>query len=276
MDRTPPSIRVLAMGDVIGRPGRRALSLLLPKVKEQFHPDVLIINGENAAGGFGITSKIFQQLTQEHGIHVVTTGNHWADKREIHNFISQTPNLLIPGNMFNVSQRTKGYCQLKSAKGIPYAVINLTGRIHMKGDNRCPFKEMDTLLTDIETPIKILDFHAEATSEKQALAFYLMGKVSLVYGTHTHCPTADERILGGHTGFVTDIGMIGGYDSVIGMDKKASLETFLTQVKKSFEPAKNDLWLCAIIADLCSETGRCLHIERIRWKVSEFDELEQT
>jgi metallophosphoesterase (TIGR00282 family) len=260
------NLRVLAIGDVIGRPGRKALSLLLPKAKETFAPDLIIANGENAAGGFGLTKKIFDEMTGELGIDVITMGNHWADKREIYNFAFSTPQVVLPGNMYNVEHKNKGHYIGKSKSGIPYLVSNLTGRVFMKGDNTCPFNEIDSILALPEIPaIRIVDIHAEATSEKQALGHYLTNRASLVYGTHTHCPTADERILGSFTGFATDLGMTGGYDSVVGMDKKAAISNLMAKEKKPFEPAKNDLWLCAVFAEISPETGACLSIERIRW-----------
>ena len=257
---------VLAIGDVIGRPGRQCLEHLLGEIREEWSPDVVVCNGENLAGGFGITEKIFRKLTQNLEIDVVSTGNHWADKREIYDFGEEHKNLLLPANMFNVESIERGYWVGNPQGNSPIAVINLTCRLFMKGDNDCPFLCADALLKRIPRSTKtiIVDLHGEATSEKQALAHYLDGRVSLVFGTHTHCPTADERILPGGTGFQTDVGMTGAYDSVVGMRKEFSIESFITGTRKKMEPAKSDLWLCGLIAKIDPSSGRCLSVVRIR------------
>ena len=259
-------IRILAVGDVMGRPGRTALELGLARVKETHKVDFIIVNGENAAGGFGLTRKIFDQFIDGLGIDCVTTGNHWMDKREIYQFLDH-PRLLVPGNMGNVNDPEQGLRIIQSKSGISIAVGNLIGRVFMKGENRCPFDAVEKILDDIPSyvRIRIFDIHAEATSEKQAIAHLIAGKASVVYGTHSHVPTADERILKSHTGFVTDIGMTGPYDSVIGIDSVAAIRRMRTKEKKNFEPAKDNCWFFGMLFDVDEADGKCHRVERLRF-----------
>jgi metallophosphoesterase (TIGR00282 family) len=258
---------LLAIGDVMGKAGRRCLERLLGQARERYRPDIVIVNGENAAGGFGLTKKIYDGFVGPLGIDCVTMGNHWADKREIYQFLPQADRMVLPANMGNVDREELGVKVLTAKDGTPFAVINLIGKAFMHGENRCPFKAVDKLLELVPASvrIRIVDVHAEATSEKQALGWYLKGRVSLVYGTHSHVPTADERILGNQTGFCTDLGMTGGYDSVIGIRKEAAIHRLITGEKKKFEPATDDPWLLAIVADVDAATGYCTRIERLRW-----------
>jgi metallophosphoesterase (TIGR00282 family) len=262
-------IKILAIGDVIGKPGRRALAKLLPLARQQLSPDIVLCNGENAAGGFGLTKKIYTQFTETFGIDCVTMGNHWHDKPEIHSFASEASRLVLPVNMMNVEGLQKGYRLLKTPSGVPFAVINLIGRAFMHPDNRDFFDPVDQILEQLpgNCKIKIVDFHAEATSEKQAMAHHLKGRVSLCYGTHSHVPTADERILNSCTGFTTDIGMTGPYDSVIGIRSEAALLRMKTGERKKFEPATHDLWFCFILATVDPVTGQCVRMERFRWEL---------
>ena len=264
-------LRVLAIGDVVGRAGRNVISSILPRVKETHNPDIVICNGENAAGGFGLTKKIYTEITEKFQIDAITMGNHWHDKPEIFSFIDSKPNLVVPGNMSNVDELADGLSILRTKTGLRYAIINLIGVAFMKPGNSCPFIAADEILKKIPDSVKvrILDFHAEATSEKQALANYLARRVSLFYGTHTHTPTADERIIDGYTGFATDLGMSGAYDSVIGIRKEASIARFLNKKASKFEPAKNDPWFCGVVADIDPADGRCISIERIRLKLND-------
>ncbi len=267
-------IRVLAAGDVIGKPGRKALAKLLPLARETFRPDIVIVNGENAAGGFGLTKKIYDQFINNFGIDCVTMGNHWHDKPEIHHFAPTAERLVLPANMMNVGDNALAVRTLQTADGTPYAVINLIGKAFMHPDNRDFFKPLDEILANLpkQCKIRIVDFHAEATSEKQALGHYLKGRASLVYGTHSHVPTADERIFAGGTGFTTDLGMTGPYDSVIGIRAEAALLRMQTGDRKRFEPATNDLWFCFVLADIDPTDGKCIKIERHRW---EWDEIKK-
>ncbi|MES2745997.1 MAG: TIGR00282 family metallophosphoesterase [Bdellovibrionota bacterium] len=268
-------IRVLAAGDVIGKPGRKALAKLLPLARETFSPDIVIVNGENAAGGFGLTKKIYDQFINNFGIDCVTMGNHWHDKPEIHNFAPTAARLVLPANMMNVGNNELAYRVLETKSGVPFAVINLIGKAFMHPDNRDFFKPLDEILAKLpaQCKIRIVDFHAEATSEKQALGHFLKGKASLVYGTHSHVPTADERIFEGGTGYTTDLGMTGPYDSVIGIRSDAAIMRMQTGERKRFEPATHDLWFCFVLADIDPNTGKCIKIERHRW---EWDKIKAT
>lgn len=250
----------------MGKAGRRCLDQLLRPICQEHSPDIVIVNGENAAGGFGITLKIYELLTQTLGVQCITMGNHWADKREIIPHIEKLDRMVIPANMANVSNEKQGLRILTTASGKPYAVINLIGHAFMHGENRPIFPTLDRLIEEIPSSVKIriIDIHAEATSEKQALAWHVAGKFSLVYGTHSHVPTADERILSGFTGFVTDLGMTGSYDSVIGIRTEAAIHRLKTGQKHKFEPATENPWLMAILADIDDDTGRCVGIRRIR------------
>ena len=266
MSNVDNPIKVIVIGDVVGRAGRKCLKELLPQLKASFSADLVIANGENAAGGFGITKKIFLQMTNDFGVSAITTGNHWHDKKEIYSFKDQNDNLLLPANMYNVDKESKGYCLLPVAGDKKVALINLTGRVFMKGDNRCPFEAFDKIynLLKEETKTFIVDFHGEATSEKQAFAQYVRGRCTLLYGTHTHCPTADERIFDNSMGYVTDVGMTGSYDSVIGVKTSASLGFFLGKGKAKFEPSNLEPWLCALLCSIDLSSGRCLELSRKR------------
>jgi len=266
-------IKVFAIGDVVGRAGRHAIEQSIDSIRKEHSPDILILNGENSAGGFGITKKIFHQYIDDFGFDCVTTGNHWHDKKEIIPFVEETDQLLIPANMVNVSDETAGLKILTSKTGVKFAIINLIGKAFMHDGNRNPFQAASRLVAKIPDSVKvrIVDMHAEATSEKAGMAYFLREKVSLVYGTHSHVPTADERILPAGVGFVTDIGLTGSYDSIIGMESKAALKRMLTDKKVRLEPAKDNPWLCAIVAEIDENTGRCQKIERIRLELNNID-----
>jgi metallophosphoesterase (TIGR00282 family) len=265
-------MRFFIVGDIMGNPGRGCLRELMPKIRDNYCPDVILANAENAAGGFGLTKKVFLELTEKIGVDCLTMGNHWHDKPEILDFLPNTPKVLLPANMENVRDENDGLRLYEGKNGQNYAVINLIGKVFMAGRNRCPFEVAQSLMAKIPPSVKIriVDVHAEASSEKQALAHFLSGQVSMIYGTHTHCPTADERIIGQHTGYMTDVGMTGSYDSVVGISKEAALHRFLHGERKKFVPAKGDPWLCAVVVDIDSETGRCLKIERLRWELNDF------
>lgn len=258
-------IKILAIGDVVGKPGRRSLHELMPAVREQYKPDFTIINGENSAGGFGINQKVFNELSEKFHGDCITTGNHWHDKQEVRSLVGQEKRLLLPANMHNVKDERHGLGIYPCQTGVRIAVINLHGQAFMSGSNSSPFEMYDQLekLIPQDVKIRVVDFHAEATSEKQALGHYLDGRASLVYGTHTHCPTADTRTLPNGTGFQTDLGMTGPYDSVIGICKKASLARFLGQERKPFQPAKKDLRLFGVVATIDEITGLCIAMERV-------------
>lgn len=265
-------IRVLALADVMGRPGRRVLDRLLPPAREEFAPDIVIANGENAAGGFGLTPKICRQFIDQFGIDCVTSGNHWRDKPDIYKILGREPRVIIPANAPGAAERHPGYTVLQTRAGISFAVINLLGRVFMNEETGDPFAAADRILEAIDPAIKIriVDFHGEASSEKQAMGRHLCGRASLVYGSHWHVQSADERILDRRTGFITDAGMSGPYDSVIGVETSASLSRFRGESPRRFEPAKNDLWMCFIIAHLDETDGHCRQIERHRWELDRF------
>jgi hypothetical protein len=261
-------IRFICIGDIVGKSGRAALEKYLPIAREKYSPDVVLVNAENAAGGFGLTEKIYLQMVEKLEVDCITMGNHWHDKREIFDFFPRSERIVIPANMNNVSSETDGLKILESKSGVRFAVTNFIGQVFMNPDNRPLFAAVDLIYDRIPPSVKIriLDLHAEATSEKQGLAHYMTGKASLVYGTHCHVPTADERIFSEHTGYLTDLGMTGAYDSVIGMDKKAAIERLKDPTcRRRLEPAKNDLWMCFLVADFDEATGACIKINRVRW-----------
>ncbi len=261
-------VKILAIGDIMGRHGRKALEHFLPKARTELAPDFVLVNGENSAGGFGLTRKIFDQYIGDFKINCVTMGNHWFDQKEIYNFLDH-PALILPCNMGNVEELKNSYRLFRLGNGASVVVMNLIGKIFMKGENRCPFQTLDAVyrrLPDL-TKIRILDFHGEATSEKQAVSHYLNGRASLVYGTHSHVATADERILSQGTAFVTDLGMTGPYDSVIGIRPESAIQRMRTGEKKNFEPVSTgEYWLCGVFVEVDEDTGKALSIQRIRWQ----------
>ncbi|HZQ68537.1 MAG TPA: TIGR00282 family metallophosphoesterase [Terriglobales bacterium] len=260
-------MRILFIGDIFGRPGRLIVRERLPELTRQFAPDLIIANGENAAAGFGITPPLAEELF-DLGVDVVTTGNHIWDKREIIDYFE-----MADGNEHSPARRVlrpanypagmPGWGVYQGAKnGTPYAVINLQGRVFM-GSNDDPFRGADQLLSAITAKIVFVDFHAEATSEKIALGWYLDGRVTAVVGTHTHVPTADELVLPSGTAFITDVGMTGPYDGVIGVKRELVVNKFLSNMPVRFEPASGDVRLCAVVVDCDNNTGRAAKIERV-------------
>jgi len=264
-------MRVLVIGDVVGRPGKYILSELLKKLKQEFSVDFTIANGENAAGGFGITANIARKL-RYFGVDCITSGNHIWDKKDIIEVLDKTDFLLRPAN-YPPSNPGRGHkiFHLEDARKV--AVINLQGRAYLKTID-CPFRVGEGLVNEVsaETNIIIIDFHAETTAEKRAFAWFIDGKVSLVFGTHTHVQTADECIMPNGTGYITDVGMTGSFDSVIGVKKHASIAYFLTQTPQRFDSAKKDRRLNAILVDIDDTTGRTTKIERIERSIS--DDIE--
>ncbi len=225
--------------------------------------DLVVANGENAAAGYGLTVPVLRELFDA-GVDVVTSGNHIWDKKEIMPVLDKEPRLLRPAN-YPSGLPGGGIGVYETAAGIKVGVLNLEGRVFMKNLD-CPFRGADELLSELEseTPIVFVDFHAEATSEKQAMGHYLDGKVSAVVGTHTHVQTADERILAGGTGYLTDVGMTGSQDAIIGNQKETALQRFLTQLPVRLEVAKKNPYLCGVLLTINEETGRCEAIERIQ------------
>jgi hypothetical protein len=257
-------MRILFIGDIFGQPGRRIVKERLPQLREELRPDIVLANAENAAAGFGITPALVEELL-DLDIAVLTSGNHIWDKREIYGYLRDQIDgrLLRPAN-YPGDSPGRGVFVGKSPAGIGYAVMNLQGRVFMPAID-CPFRKADELLRGIpdDVKIRIVDMHAEATSEKQALAWYLDGRVTAVLGTHTHVPTADETVLPQGTAFVTDLGMTGPYESVIGMDRKAIIQKFLDQLPTRFEVAKGDVRLSAVLLEADPESGHALSIQRV-------------
>jgi 2',3'-cyclic-nucleotide 2'-phosphodiesterase len=257
-------MKILFIGDIFGQPGRRIVKEALPALREEFAPDLILANGENAAAGFGITPGLVEELL-DLGIAVLTSGNHIWDRKEITPYLSEHPDgrLLRPAN-YPSEAPGRGLFVGKTAEGVEYAVMNLQGRVFMAPLD-CPFRTADKLLQDIPplARIRIVDMHAEATSEKQALGRYLDGRVTAVLGTHTHIPTADEIVLPGGTAYITDLGMSGPYDSIIGIEKETVIKKFLNQMPARFEVATGDVRLCGVLIEADPETGRAVSIQRI-------------
>jgi metallophosphoesterase (TIGR00282 family) len=254
-------VRILAIGDLVGRPGRKAISQLLPGLRQQYKLDLVIANAENIAGGVGVTPDTAKELLKD-GVDVLTSGNHiWAQKEIIPYLDGELP-ILRPLN-YPPGVPGKGYLV---AKGV--AVVNLMGRTFI-GDFDCPFRAMDQLLSKITEKIIIVDFHAEATSEKVAMGRYLDGRVSAVLGTHTHVGTIDASILPKGTAYVTDIGMTGPIDSVIGDDTEAVIQRFLTQIPHRLGVGKGKTALNAILVGVDDDTGKAKSIERISGEAEE-------
>jgi len=256
-------LNLLFVGDVVGRAGRQILAQRLPSLVDRYMVDLVVANAENAAAGYGLTQPVMKEL-YEAGADVLTSGNHIWDKKEIIEVLKKDKRLLRPHN-YPQGLAGQGYGLYATAGGIPVAVINLEGRVFMKNLD-CPFLSADQILDKIRGQAKIIlvDFHAEATSEKQALGYYLAGRVSAVVGTHTHVQTADEKILSGGTGYLTDVGMSGAQDAIIGNQKDAALQRFLTQMPVKLEVAKKDPLLCAVLLTLDEESGRCTSIQRLQ------------
>ena len=255
-------MKLLFVGDVIGKPGRRALQSLLPRLVDHHRADYVVVNVENSAGGFGVTPEVLGEIAGL-PIDVYTTGNHVWDKKEGVEILDRERRLLRPHN-YPEGNPGRGLHVGETAAGIPVAVINLEGRVFMHNLDS-PFLVADQLLKDLDPQVKVIfvDFHAEATREKQALGFYLDGRVSAVVGTHTHVPTADERVLPKGTALLTDVGMTGPYESIIGMRTDKVLKRFLLQTPASFEVAKRDVRLAAVVIDIDEETGKARGIERL-------------
>jgi len=260
-------MRILFIGDIFGRPGRTIVKERLPQLMKEHAIDLVIANGENAAAGFGITPPLAEELF-ELGIDVITTGNHVWDKREIVDYFesadgnphSPARRLLRPAN-YPPGMPGWGIYQGRK-KDVPYAVVNLQGRVFMSS-NEDPFRMADQLLRDVQGKVVVVDFHAEATSEKVSMGWYLDGRATIVVGTHTHVPTADERVLPGGTAYITDVGMTGPFEGVIGVKKEIIIAKFLNNMPARFEAASGDVRLCAIVVDCDEQSGRARDIKRL-------------
>src|SRR4029077_10621260 len=255
-------MRTLFIGDIVGSPGRHIVQERLADLVEHRQIDLVIANGENSASGFGITPKIAEQLLGL-GIEVLTGGNHSWDRKEILEYIPHQPRLLRPAN-FAAINPGGGLFVGGSKKGVKLAVLNLQGRVFLAAHDD-PFKKADEELAKLASDVAfvLVDIHAETTSEKIALGWYLDGRVTAVVGTHTHVATADEHVLPNGTAYITDVGMTGPYDGVIGVKKELVVGKFLSGMPVRFEPATGDVRLCAVVVDCEENTGKARSIERI-------------
>jgi metallophosphoesterase (TIGR00282 family) len=255
-------MNILFIGDIVGAPGRRALAELLPRAVDHYLIDLVVANGENASGGIGITPQVADDLLSQ-GVDVLTSGNHIWKHKEILSYLDGTDRLLRPVN-YPPETPGRGFTTVETAAGEPVAIINLEGRVFMSAIE-CPFRAMDQFLETLPPQVKVIlvDMHAEATSEKQAMGWYLDGRVSAVVGTHTHVQTADERILPAGTGYITDTGMTGPMDSVIGMRREIILARFLTQRPQPFKVATQNPQLQGVVLQIDAQ-GRCREVIRVR------------
>lgn len=261
-------MRILFIGDIFGKPGRNIVRDHVADIAGQRQVDLVIANAENAAAGFGITPSIAEDLLGM-GIDCLTTGNHIWDKKEIIEFFehggqNSARRVLRPAN-YPAGSPGWGWYEGKTKAGVPFAVVNLQGRVFM-ATNDDPFRTVDEILKQVKAKVVLVDMHAEATSEKMAMGWYLDGRATAVVGTHTHVPTADERVLPKGTAFITDVGMTGPYDSIIGVEKELVLHRFLTSMPARWEPATGDVWLCGVLVDCDEQTGRATRIERYTLK----------
>jgi len=260
-------MRILFVGDVVGKTGRLALRRVLPALRTRLEVDLVIVNGENAAGGAGLTPETAEELLAA-GADVLTLGNHTWDQKSLLSYLDESPNIVRPLNL-PPGLPGRGWLTVDTPAG-RVGVLNLIGRVFLPILSDDPFRAADEAVARIRerTPVIITDFHAEATSEKQALGWYLDGRVTAVVGTHTHVQTADGRILPGGTAYLSDVGMTGARDSVIGIDREAIIRRFLTQQPIRFEPARGDAIVSAVLIRCDPETGACLEVNAFTELVS--------
>ncbi len=252
-------MKILIIGDVVAGLGLERVKRTLPALKRRYQADLCIINGENSCGGRGIDRKSFEIL-ESYGGDIITMGNHTWDNYQIYDLFDEGKNIIRPAN-FPKGTAGEGYIEYDMGKN-SVCVINLQGRVGMEALD-CPFQTVDSILEEVKSKIIIVDFHAEATSEKQAMGLYLDGKISLLFGTHTHVATADERILPCGSGYITDIGMTGVINSVIGMDVNTSLTRLRNKLPSKYTAAMGKTMLNGIFAEFDDSTALCTHIERV-------------
>jgi 2',3'-cyclic-nucleotide 2'-phosphodiesterase len=252
------TIRVLFIGDVVGGPGRRGLKAAMPAIRESHHPDLVIANGENSAGGLGITEKTAQSL-RDAGVDVITTGNHVYRHREAYDFLDSSPTVIRPAN-YPHANPGNGYL-VTDVGGLRVGVINLSGAVGLQVA-RSPFHEVDSILERIEADCVVVDFHAEVTSEKVAMGWHLDGRVAAVFGTHTHVPTADARVLPKGTAVISDVGMTGSRTSVLGVKPEQALASLITQMPVRFETAEEDVWVMGAVVEI-NERGLADSIDQV-------------
>jgi metallophosphoesterase (TIGR00282 family) len=261
-------VKILFIGDIVGKAGRKALLILLEGLVEREGIDFTIANGENAAGGIGITPAISREIL-ERGVNVITSGNHIWAKKEIMQFLDEEERILRPAN-YPDGAPGKGSRIFTTRAGEKIGVLNLEGRVFMKSLD-CPFTAAERELMELKGGVDctVVDFHAEATSEKMALGWFLDGRTSAVVGTHTHVQTSDERILPGGTAYITDVGMTGPIGSVIGIKRKIAIERFLTQMPRKFDVASREIELQGVILEINSHNGKSESIRRLRVPLNE-------
>jgi len=255
-------LRVLMIGDIVGRPGRKAVREKVKAYRQKYKLDFVIANGENAAGGVGLTREIADELYAA-GVDFITMGNHTWDKKEIFTFIDHEPSIVRPAN-YPPGTPGMGSAVVRINKVNKIGIINLAGRVFLPALD-CPFRAADEIVNKMrkETTLIFVDFHAEATSEKIAMGYYLDGRVSAVVGTHTHVQTSDERILPGGSAYITDVGMTGPRDSVLGVQTDLVIQKFITQLPVRFEVAEGVAQLNGVLLELDENTGKAISIERI-------------
>ena len=251
-------MRILFIGDVVGGPGRRGLKAAMPALRERHRPDLTIVNGENSAGGMGITEKTANAIFDA-GADVITSGNHVYRHREAYDFLDRAERVIRPAN-YPHANPGRGHVVVE-AGGMRVGVINLSGAVGLQVA-RLPFHEVDSILERIEADCVVVDFHAEVSSEKVAIGWHLDGRVAAVFGTHTHVPTADARVLPGGTAFISDVGMTGSRTSVLGVKPKQVLEAMTTQMPVRFETAEEDVWVMGAVVEV-NERGLAASIEQI-------------
>ncbi|MCB9771539.1 MAG: TIGR00282 family metallophosphoesterase [Candidatus Omnitrophica bacterium] len=256
-------MNVLCVGDVVGKAGRYALEEFLPKIKEEYKIDFTIVNGENAAGGAGLTPRIAEQLYRA-GCDFLTLGDHTWDKHELIEYLAQEPNIIRPAN-FPEGTPGKGWAVVDVGE-YKIGIVNLLGRVFMRYNVDCPFRALQKIVEEIkkETNIIFVDFHAETTSEKVACGHFADGEITAIFGTHTHVQTADAKVLPKKTAYITDLGMTGPYDSVIGQNKEKIIQRFLTGMPVRFEVATEDPQLCGIVVEVDTTTGLARKITPIQ------------
>jgi metallophosphoesterase (TIGR00282 family) len=257
-------MRVLILGDVVGRPARRAIRDLVPSLIEREGIDLAIANAENAAGGIGVDLKSANELLSS-GLDVLTSGNHIWKKKEIYQYLDEHSELIRPAN-YPEGAPGRGWCAWQNEDGLKALVINVQGRVFMPNHVDDPFRSVDAICRERgrHSRVIIVDMHAEATSEKNAMGWHLNGRASIVFGTHTHVQTSDDRIFPGGTAYITDVGMCGPLDSVIGMDKETVIKGFLSQLPRQFEVAHENVVLQGIIVDVDEDSGQAREIRRLR------------
>ena len=259
-------MRILFIGDVVGKPGRDGLRAAMPELRERYRPDLAIVNGENSAGGLGITEKTARKIFDA-GVDVITTGNHVYRHRDVYDYLDRTDRVIRPAN-YRTANPGRGHTIVEAA-GMRVGVINLSGTVFLDAA-RSPFDEVDVILDRIERDADavVVDFHAEVTSEKVAMGWHLDGRVTAVWGTHTHVPTADARVLPGGTAHISDVGMTGARHGVIGAKKEQVLQAFRTQMPIRFETATEDVWVMGAAVDVADD-GLARSIEQVLLPVAD-------